>query len=1111
MSTPLKSPGAMSFVRAVSAIVFLIGASVLAGWWLDLPALTSVLPSAAKMVALTALAFVLAAISLCFQAGATDPTQWRVSRICAVLVIAIGVIGLTTRLLGWNLRLDNLSIERLPIVSAVSPAGSMSAATATAFVFLGGALLLARSSRYRRVYQACAILTLLIGWLGFSRYVYGGEPLVPYAAMAIHTAAMLLLLGVGLLSLRRDVGLMALLASDRAAGFSVRRLLPAAVLVPLVAGWLALHAERAGWFGTEAALSLFALTSVVVLAALIWANALLLERADVQRRSAEQALHGSEERTQQIIETALDAVISMDKTGVITGWSTQAQALFGWSREEAIGRYLAQTIIPERYREAHRQGLQRYLDTGEARVLNRRIELSALHRTGREFPVELAITPICTGDDLSFSAFVRDITERKQAEAALRESEGRLRTLAEFLPHLVWTCRPDGWCDYLSRQWVEYTGRPEAEQLGSGWAEHLHPEDRARVQAEWAAATLRGDSFDIEFRIRRADGMYRWFKTRAVPLRDSAGSIVKWFGSNTDVEDAKRSEERLRAQLERLNLLDRTTRAIGERQDLSSIFQVVLRTLEDRLPIDFGCVCLYDPSAQTLSVSCVGARSQALAAKLALTEHALLDVAQNGFARCMRGELVHESDTGASPFPFAARLAQAGLRSVVLAPLTVENKVFGVMIAARREPDGFTSGECEFLRQLNQHVALAANQAQLYSALQRAYEDLRQSQQAILQQERLRALGLMASGIAHDINNALSPAALYVQSLLERDPSLSTQAHESLAIVQRAIEDVADTVARMREFYRPREAELTLAPVDLNRTLQQVIDLTRARWSDIPQQRGTVIRMQPELAANLPVIMGAQHEIRDALTNLVLNAVDAMPEGGTLALRSRADAQRAQGVQVLVEICDSGVGMNAAVRSHCLEPFFTTKGERGTGLGLAMVYGMVQRHSGELEIDSEPGAGTTVRLIFPVTTSVAAAPPEPEPKSVPPLRLLVIDDDPLLLESLQATLAYDGHDVTVADGGQAGIDAFIASLERPERFCVVITDLGMPNIDGRRVAAAIKSVSPTTPVVLLTGWGHSLRADNDLPAHVDQVLAKPPKLADLRTALAELTIGRAAN
>ncbi|HEV8332815.1 MAG TPA: PAS domain S-box protein [Steroidobacteraceae bacterium] len=1081
---------------------------MLAGWWLDLPVLTSVSPSWPKMVALTALAFVLAAASLWFQVGATAPTHRRFSRICAALVVVIGALGLATRLLGWNLRLENLSIESLPVVSAVSPAGSMSAATATAFVLLGAALLLARSSQYLRVNQACVILTLLIGWLGFSRYVYGGEPLVPYAAMAIHTAAMLLLLGAGLLSLRGDVGLMALLASDRAGGFSVRRLLPAAVLVPLVAGWLALHAERVGWFGTQAALSLFALSSVVVLAVLVWANALLLERTDVKRQRAEQALHGSEERTQHIIENALDAVISIDKAGIITGWSTQAESLFGWSRGEAIGRSLAQAIVPERYREAHKQGLQRYLETGEGHVLNRRIELSALHRDGREFPIELAITPIRADDDLSFSAFVRDITERNQAQASLRESEGRLRTLAESLPHLVWTCRPDGWCDYLSRQWVEYTGLPEAEQLGYGWAEQLHSEDRERVQREWAAATVRGDSFDIEFRIRRADGTYRWFKTRAVPLRDSGGNIVKWFGSNTDFDDVKRSEERLRSQLERLNLLDRTTRAIGERQDLSSIFRVVIHRLEDQLAIDFGCACVCDAAAQTLSVAFVGAKSGPLALALEIAEHSIIDVDQNGLRRCLRGELVYEPDTRASDSPFPTRLAAAGLHSVVLAPLLVQDNVFGVMVAARREANCFTSGECEFLRQLTQHVALAAHQAQLYSALQRAYDDLRQSQQMIMQQERLRALTLMASGIAHDINNALSPAALYAQSLLERDSNLSAEARDYLVIIQRAIEDVSNTVARMREFYRPREAALTLGPVDLNHTLQQVLDLTRARWSDMPQERGDVIRAQLDLDENLPVIMGAENEIRDAITNLILNAVDAMPYGGTLMLRSRVDTRARTRGRVLIDVIDSGVGMTAAVRSHCLEPFFTTKGERGTGLGLAMVYGMVQRHSGELEIESELGVGTTLRLVFPVNAGIVDRQREATVQPLQPLRLLVIDDDPLLLESLQTTLGYDGHDVTVAEGGQAGIDTFVAGLNRSEGFSLVITDLGMPEVDGRTVAAAIKSAAPDTPVVLLTGWGHRLRAENDLPPYVDHVLSKPPRLAELRAALAELCKGR---
>jgi PAS domain S-box-containing protein len=270
------------------------------------------------------------------------------------------------------------------------------------------------------------------------------------------------------------------------------------------------------------------------------------------RKRAEEAALATEERTRLIIETALDAVVTIDATGAITGWSPRAEQTFGWRRAEVLGQSLADTVVPPQYREAHRRGLSRYLATGQASVLNTRLELSALHRDGHEFPIELAITPLETGKAISFSAFVRDITDRKRMEQALVESRQHYRALAESLPNLVWTCRPDGYCDFLSRQWVEYTGRPADEQLGYGWAEHVHPDDRETVQAEWGAAMLSGDPFDIEFRIRRADGVYRWFRTRALPLRDEAGAVVKWFGSNTDVDDYKRSEQRLRAQVDRL-------------------------------------------------------------------------------------------------------------------------------------------------------------------------------------------------------------------------------------------------------------------------------------------------------------------------------------------------------------------------------------------------------------------------------------------------------------------------------------------------------------------------------------------------------------------------------
>ncbi len=699
-----------------------------------------------------------------------------------------------------------------------------------------------------------------------------------------------------------------------------------------------------------------------------------------ESKRAQAALAASEERMRRILETAPDAVVTMDSAGLITDWNPQAERIFGLMREAAVGRSVAETIMPDRYRDAHRRGLDRYLTTGESSVLNKRIEIAARHSDGYNFPVELTIAPVHTGDGVAFAGFIRDITDRKQAEA------------------------------------------------------------------------------------------------------------------------------RLQTQLKRLALLDEVTRAIGQRQDTRSIFQVVVRSVEEQLPADFACLCLYDDLDRALTVAAVGANSAALALELAMPERARIDIDQNGLSRCVRGQLVHEPDLATLDFPFPQRLARGRLRSLVAAPLQVESKVFGMLIVARFAPRGFVSGECEFLRQLSEHAALALQQAQLHLALQTAYDDLRQSQQAIMQQERLRALGQMASGIAHDINNALSPVALYTESMLEAEANLSATARGNLEVIRRAVEDVSQTIARMKEFYRQREPQLGLAPVQLNDLVRQVLDLTRARWSDMAMQRGVVINVRTELAEDLPPTGGVDSEIREALINLVFNAVDALPEGGTLTLRTKLAAVTAgsQARSVEVEVQDDGIGMDEETRRRCLEPFYTTKGDRGTGLGLAMVYGVVQRHGVELDIRSAPGAGTTVRLSFPAPaeTEMAAAEPADEATTLSRLRLLVVDDDPVLLKALGDALSADGHLVTTANDGQSAVDAFRRANGGDRRFAAVITDLGMPKVDGRRVAAEVKALSPLTPVILLTGWGQGLLADADVPAHVDLLLSKPPKLREIRRALA---------
>ncbi len=535
---------------------------------------------------------------------------------------------------------------------------------------------------------------------------------------------------------------------------------------------------------------------------------------------------------------------------------------------------------------------------------------------------------------------------------------------------------------------------------------------------------------------------------------------------STEIARREVSEMKLEAQLRHLSLLDHITRAVAERQDLQSIIRVVVRSVEQNLPTDICRVVLKDEQSSLIRIP---------------------------------DELVYFADVTQTSAPLPYDLTDTRIRALVAAPLRFDDEVLGVLTAGRQSPNGFSNDECEFLRQLSEHVALAVHQSELHASLQRAYNELRLSQQTVLQQERLSALGQMASGIAHDINNAISPVTLYLDTLLESESNLTPRARQYLPIVLRAIDDVSATVSRMREFYRPRDEQTALAPVDLNELTEQVIELTKARWSDMPQQRGIVIEVVREFQPNLPRVPAVENEIREALTNLVFNAVDAMPLGGRLTLATRTVDD---GVELAV--ADNGVGMDEQTRRKCLEPFFTTKGERGTGLGLAMVYGVVRRHAATLNVESAPGEGTRFVLTFPQTRpGQQPVPPRDESPSpvIAPMRILLIDDDPLVLAPLKEILESDGHEVLATDDPRRGIDAFLADqASRP--FQVVITDLGMPHLDGRAVARAIKRVSANTPVILLTGWGRRLDAEAQPAADIDHVLGKPPRVRELRAVLA---------
>ena len=388
-------------------------------------------------------------------------------------------------------------------------------------------------------------------------------------------------------------------------------------------------------------------------------------------------------------------------------------------------------------------------------------------------------------------------------------------------------------------------------------------------------------------------------------------------------------------------------------------------------------------------------------------------------------------------------------------------------------------------------VALALDNARLYSETQRSLTELRAAQEKLVQGATLRALGEMASGAAHHLNNLLM-VILGRTDLLLRTATAAGTARPKLEVIAQAAKDAAEVVRRVQRFARAEMMEERQL-VDLYALTREVLDITRPRWEDEAQARGVQIAVTLEPGASAAVA-GNPAALREVVMNLVLNAVDALRDGGTIRIRAAVNGDEAS-----LEVADSGVGMSEDVRRRALEPFFTTKGPKGTGLGLSVSYGIIKSHGGELELRSAAGRGTVAVVRLPLAGSrspvaaVSASPSVPEPTTAPPPALaqqqhvLIVDDDENVRSILVEMVASQGHDVLAAASGREALGL----LEGGASVDLVLTDLGMPGMSGWDVARAVRSRWPRLAVGLVTGWGNHVEvsaADRDL---IVGTVAKP--------------------
>ena len=469
-----------------------------------------------------------------------------------------------------------------------------------------------------------------------------------------------------------------------------------------------------------------------------------------------------------------------------------------------------------------------------------------------------------------------------------------------------------------------------------------------------------------------------------------------------------------------------------------------------------------------------------------------------------------------------------------------DSEKLDVLLHCPREADDQNRTKEQLLKELAELRRRNAQlQRQTEEALREAnsrLESVRAELVRVLQEsvrrERMRTVGEMASGIAHDFNNMLTLILGFSDLLLKNPEQLDDRAkvERYLEQIRRAARDAAEVVNRLNEFHCPwREGE-GFSPMNINALVEHALIRTRPRWKDQAQSMGIQIRIETDLR-EIPLVSGRGSELMSVLDNLIFNAVDAMPGGGTITMRTRVedvgeaeDSRWAEEVgggekgvsldkterpdrpsppvgHVVLELSDTGAGMSEEVHEHCLEPFFTTKDEGGSGLGLAMAYGIIRRHQGRIDVETAEGEGTTFILRLPVGTDGELEWTEPDVEVPgPPLKILVVDDEPLIVEILSAFLGNDGHRVEAAADGVEALNCF-----RAGGFDLVITDRCMPEMNGEQLAAAVKKIEPSVPVILLTGFGEEMRAKGEAPECIDALLSKPPTLGRLRNGILEAT------
>lgn len=759
------------------------------------------------------------------------------------------------------------------------------------------------------------------------------------------------------------------------------------------------------------------------------------------------------QRYDYILKNANDIIAVADSEKRIVEVNDRAIGAYGYTREEFQGMNIRYLRAPE-----YRDKLESDVEIEQARA-GTVYETVHVRKNGEEFPVEVSLRLIEVAGQPFYQGIIRDISERKKAEQARRESEERFRMMFDQGMLGVVLNDSDGRFLRVNQAFCRLTGYEEKELLSKSFVDITHP-DHGMRDIEAVKKVARGELpyYRTEKRYIRKDGKVVWGSVIASLIRDQTGKALYILAMIEDITERKKAEQALIESENRYSeLFDRMTSGVAIYEPSEDGHVFIIRD------INKGCEKILNVSKKDV----IGRRVED--AFPGVKDFGLFDVFkrvwQSGVPEQLPAAIYKDQRLEAWYENFVYKLPSGEIVAV-----------FDDVTERKRHSDELLKTNTE---------------------LSGALEKVKRMQESIIIQERLSALGQMVSGITHDFNNVLMPI-LGLSDFLLSNPSIMDDKNAATSLIRnisKASKDAAAMVKRLRNFYHPDE-DLVVVPVDADKLCSDVIAMTEPRRAQ-SQAEGCVIRMKKDMG-NLQIVMANETQIREVLINLVLNAIDAMPRGGTIEINGSASED---GAHSRIAVRDTGEGMTEDVKRQCMDPFFTTKGSKGTGMGLAMAHGIVLRHGGTIEIESEVGKGTTVTVTLPVEMPQAVE--EQKANAMPPvlrsLNILVVDDESGARELLQTYLSNDGHTVCTAENGQRGIEEFGRN-----RFDLVLTDKAMPDISGDEVAKAIKALSPEVPVIQLTGFGDLMKLRGERPECVDQVLEKPITQRDLREAISSV-------